>query len=301
MIVRILGSAAGGGVPQWNCACLNCTAARAGTQPCRTQSGVAVSADGARWLLLNCSPDIAQQIEAFAPLQPRALRGTPIDGILLTDANVDHLGGLAVLRQSGDHRFAIRSSRTTRDIALQQPAFAPFARAPHAWASVEFGRECEPIDDCDLVGSALSVRAVDLVGTTPGYAGRQLREGAAVAYEISDRAGGATLLFAPIFAAIDDVLVNAVNRAEVALLDGTFYRDDDLTAARLMPKSARELGHQAVDGIDGTLSRLSGTGARILLTHLNNSNPMLDPSSDAAAQVRSAGAAIAYDGMEFEI
>ncbi|HZV77124.1 MAG TPA: MBL fold metallo-hydrolase, partial [Candidatus Babeliales bacterium] len=94
MIVRVLGSAAGGGVPQWNCACRNCAAARAGDLPARLQSSLAASVDGKRWLLLNCSPDIGAQIENFAPLQPARLRETPIGGMLLTDANVDHLGGL---------------------------------------------------------------------------------------------------------------------------------------------------------------------------------------------------------------
>ncbi|MBV8283580.1 MAG: pyrroloquinoline quinone biosynthesis protein B, partial [Candidatus Eremiobacteraeota bacterium] len=127
MILRILGSAAGGGVPQWNCACGNCAAARTGKAPRRTQSGAAVSADGNRWILLNCSPDIGAQIEAYDALLPKAVRETPIDGMLLTDANVDHIGGLAVLRQSGTHRFVVRSSAVVRDIATAQPAFAPFA------------------------------------------------------------------------------------------------------------------------------------------------------------------------------
>ena len=105
VIVRVFGSAAGGGVPQWNCACFNCSEARAGRAPRRTQSGVAVSADGERWLLLNCSPDIAEQIEAFVPLHPRPPRDTPIGGMLFTDANVDHIGGLAMLRQRGQHSF----------------------------------------------------------------------------------------------------------------------------------------------------------------------------------------------------
>ncbi|MBV8148778.1 MAG: pyrroloquinoline quinone biosynthesis protein B, partial [Candidatus Eremiobacteraeota bacterium] len=155
MIVRILGSAAGGGVPQWNCACANCAAARTGRQPQRSQSSAAVSVDGARWLLLNCSPDVAAQIEAFRPLQPDGLRTTPIDGMLFTDANVDHLGGLATLRQTGNHRFIVRSSEVTRKIATSQEAFVRFAAAPHRWIVAGFGERCEPVDAADLVGNQL--------------------------------------------------------------------------------------------------------------------------------------------------
>lgn len=288
MIFRVLGSAAGGGVPQWNCACANCLAARGGAAPRRTQSGAAVSADGDRWLLLNCSPDIAAQIEAFAPLQPRSLRGTPIDRIALTDANVDHLGGLASLRQSGNHRFAIASSAVVRDIAVAQTAFAPFEREPHRWdvAGEEWSAQ-----------GALQLRGFAVPGTTPGYAGRREEPGAVFAYEAGDANGDTTILFAPVFSAIDDRLFEAISRAAVAFLDGTFFSDDELLAGGLMEKTARQLGHQPVGGPGGTLERLRGVRTRIVFTHLNNSNPMLDPSSAAAAQVYAAGAEIAYDGM----
>ena len=305
MIFRILGSAAGGGVPQWNCACPNCTAARGGSAPRRTQSGAAVSADGERWLLLNCSPDVATHIEAFAPLQPRAVRGTPIDGIAFTDANVDHLGGLATLRQTGDHRFVVRSSAIVRDIAAVQTAFAPFARAPHRWEAAASGRWCEPIDAFDVTGRALRVRGFSVPGTTPGYDGRRAEPGAVFAYEIAAPGDDATILFAPVFSAIDDVLLQAIERAAVAVLDGTFYSDDELIVKELVPKTARQLGHQPMGGSEGTLARLrpllrpskKTARRRIVFTHLNNSNPVLDPASQAATEVLAAGAEIAYDGM----
>ncbi|HKU69033.1 MAG TPA: MBL fold metallo-hydrolase [Candidatus Baltobacteraceae bacterium] len=297
MIVRVLGSAAGGGVPQWNCACANCTAARRGEQPRRTESCVAIGSAG-RWLLLNCSPDIASQIEAFAPLQPQSTRGTPIAGMLFTDANVDHVGGLAVLRQTGMHRFVLRSTSIVREIATAQPAFAPFASPPHHWIDVAANAFCEPVDTGDLVGHALDVRPIPVSGSTPGYAGRLHIPGAVVAYEIRDRQSGRTLLFAPVFAAIDDELRAAVERADLAFLDGSFYSDDELQRAQLMDKTASHLGHQPVGGEDGTLAQLREAAEKIVFTHLNNSNPMLDPSSEAAQRVRSFGAQIAHDGME---
>ncbi|HEY1976689.1 MAG TPA: MBL fold metallo-hydrolase [Candidatus Baltobacteraceae bacterium] len=291
MIFRILGSAAGGGVPQWNCACANCIAARSGVAPRRTQSGAAVSADGDRWLLLNCSPDIAAQIETFAPLQPRSLRDTPIDGIALTDANVDHLGGLAALRQSGKHRFAICSSPVVRDIAVAQTAFAPFEREPHRWDALADGEWGERF--------GLRLRGFSVPGTTPGYAGRREDPGAVFAYEIGAPGNGAPILFAPVFSAIDGPLFEAISRATVAILDGSFFSHDELLAGGFMEKTARQLGHSPVGGSGGTLDRLRGVRTRIVFTHVNNSNPMLDPSSAAAVDVRRAGAEIAYDGMTF--
>lgn len=300
MIVRVLGSAAGGGVPQWNCACANCTAARQGRRPRRTQSSVAVSADGDRWVLLNCSPDVAEQIEAYAPLQPRAVRGTPIAGMLLTDANVDHLGGLATLRQSGEHAFVIRSSSVVRELATAQPAFAPFAQAPHRWLDVPFDAPCAPANDADPVGDELTVRAILAPGTTPGFDGRRALAGAVVAFEIADRGSDARLLFAPVFSAIDAPLRTAIDAASVVVLDGSFYSDDELGEQGLAHKRARDLGHQPVGGA-GTLAQLRGTPARVIFTHLNNSNPMLDPESQAARSVAAFGAEIAFDGMEFRL
>ncbi len=301
MIVRVLGSAAGGGLPQWNCGCDNCAAARAGRLLPRSQSSVAISPDGDRWLLLNCSPDVAAQIESFPALHPRERRGTPIEGILLTDANVDHLGGLAVLRQRGTGGFVVRSSGVVRSIATGQPAFAPFASAPHRWLEVPLDACCEPADAADLVGNELSVRALAIPGTTPGYDGRRAVRGAVVAYEIAERSRDARFLFAPVFGALDEDLARAIGSARVAFLDGSFYSDDELRAQELMPKTARALGHQPVGGADGTLTRLRGIRAHVIFTHVNNSNPMLDPGSPEHASLRDIGAEVAYDGMELTL
>ncbi len=301
MIIRVLGSAAGGGVPQWNCACVNCQAARAGHAPRRTQSSLAVSAEGEHWLLLNCSPDVAEQIEAFPPLHPKQSRGTPIKGILLTDANVDHLGGFAVLRQGGSAGFLVRSSGVVREIATSQPAFAPFASLPHRWLEVPPDSACDSENPTDIVGNRLTVRVLAVPGTTPGYDGRRIVHGAVIAYEIADRGKKRSLLFAPVFSALSDSLVHAITRSHIAFLDGSFYSDDELIAAGLLPKHARALGHQPVGASDGTLAQLSGVRSRLVFTHLNNSNPMLDPKSQAYASVRELGAEIAYDGMELTV
>ena len=294
MIVRVLGSAAGGGVPQWNCGCSNCNAARRGDRPYRTQSSFAVSADGKRWWLVNVSPDVAGQIEAFAPLQPSRLRGTPIAGFLVTDANVDHLGGLAVLRQDGEHYFELYSSAAVRDVARTQPAFAPFLHAPHHWHTIAS-------DESFALDETLTIRVIPVAGLTPGYDGRRTVRDAVVAYEVTN-GRGASVLFAPVFAAFDEPLRAAVARSSLAFLDGSFWSDDELGELGV-PKPAQSLGHLPVGGPGGSLASLGklGRATRIGYAHVNNSSPLLDPSSIAAREARAAGVFVAEDGMEFQV
>ncbi len=295
MIVRVLGSAAGGGVPQWNCGCAHCSAARSGLRPRRTQSSFALSADGERYWLVNVSPDVALQIESYPPLQPAGLRGTPIAGMLVTDANVDHLGGLAVLRQDGDHRFELYSSATVREIARTQPAFAPFTVAPHRWHAVASGASFR-------LDGPLHVRVVPVAGLTPGYDGRRSRRDAVVAYDVRDDRSGGSVRFAPVFAAFDEVLRAAAEQAALAFLDGSFWSDDELSELGV-PKPAQSLGHLPVGGVDGSLAALGAVPARTRVgyAHLNNSSPLLDPESAAARAARLAGVFVAEDGMEFRL
>lgn len=294
MIVRVLGSAAGGGVPQWNCGCSNCSAARRGDRPHRTQSSFALSADGKRWWLVNVSPDVASQIEAFPPLQPTQLRGTPIAGFLITDANVDHLGGLAVLRQDGEHHFDLYSSAAVRDVARTQPAFAPFGNAPHQWHTIAS-------DESFALDDTLAIHVIPVAGLTPGYDGRRTLRDAVVAYEIAN-GRGTSVLFAPVFAAFDEPLRAAVARSSLAFLDGSFWSDDELGELGV-PKAAQSLGHLPVGGPGGSLASLGklDRATRVGYAHVNNSSPLLDPSSPAAREARAAGVFVAEDGMEFQV
>jgi len=296
LIVRVLGSAAGGGVPQWNCACRNCVAARAGTASRRSQSSFAVSADGERWWFVNVSPDVAQQVEAFAPLQPRDGRGTPIAGMLLTDANVDHIGGLAVLRQAGDHAFTLISSATVRAIATAQEAFAAFTVAPHRWDVRAPGSDFE-------LDEHLRVRVVALDGLTPGYAGRRALADAVVGYVVTDTSSGGSALFAPVFASVTTALLDAARDADVAFFDGSFWSDDELEGVGV-EKQARALGHGPIGGEDGSLAALtaalSGSG-RHFYAHLNNTNPLLDTDSEPSRDLAACGFALAEDGLELRL
>jgi len=295
VIVRVLGSAAGGGVPQWNCACVHCAAARSGARPRRSQSGFAFSSDGDRWWLLNASPDIAQQIEAHAPLQPRDSRGTPIAGMLFTDANVDHLGGLAVLRQAGAHAFELYSSATVRALATDQPAFATFTRPPHRWSALASG------DVVDL-GRGISARVVALDGLTPGFAGRQALPGAVVGYLVSDGATAGSVFFAPVFSGITATLLQAAAEADVAFFDGSFWSDDELQGFGV-EKAARALGHAPVGGTNGSLAALAALPrkGRRLYAHVNNTNPLLDPASAPARAMADYGFELARDGLDLEV
>jgi pyrroloquinoline quinone biosynthesis protein B len=304
VIVRVLGSAAGGGVPQWNCACANCAAARAGRAPRRTESTLAISpkaAQGRHWFLLNCSPDIASQIEAFPPLQPPHGRFTPIGDVLLTDANLDHIGGLAVLRQSTSRRIRVRSTAVVREIAAAQPSFAHFSVPPHLWLDVPLDEATTLRGDDDVAGDWLEIRTIAVGGTTPGYDGRRDVRGAVVAYEITETLSRERLLFAPIFSTINEALADAIASASVAFLDGTCYSDDELATTGLGEKRARTMGHQPVGGAGGTLERIRSAQGRMIFTHLNNSNPMLDPHSEAYVAIAASGAEIAYDGMELTL
>lgn len=298
MIVRVLGSAAGGGVPQWNCACANCSAARAGGQPRRSSSGFAVSRDGEQWWLINVSPDIAAQIEAAPALQPRTGRGTPIRGFLLTDANVDHLGGLAVLRQQGEHSFTVYSSAIVRELALAQRAFAPFAEPPHVWRAVAAGERL-------TLEPGLLATVVAVHGLTPGYAGRKPLPDAVVAYLLQDESAGGAALFAPVFAEVGEALLSAAGQAGLAFLDGSFWSDRELDGVGVT-KSARALGHAPVGGPGGSLAAFAerlprASNCNVYFAHLNNTNPLLDETSDAAAQLGRAGFALAEDGLEFRL
>jgi pyrroloquinoline quinone biosynthesis protein B len=215
--------------------------------------------------------------------------------MLFTDANVDHLGGLAVLRQQGDHAFVIYSSPTVRTLALQQRSFSPFGEPPHSWHSVASG-------EIFSLAEQLEVRVVAVDGLTPGYAGREALPDAVVAYAISDTQNGTSALFAPVFANITPPLLAAATEANVAFFDGSFWSDDELRTVGV-DKPARALGHAPIGGPTGSLETLATTPrrGRRFFAHLNNTNPLLDPGSPAYAEATDRGFEIAEDGLELHI
>ena len=289
MQLHVLGSAAGGGVPQWNCGCKNCTAARAHRLPQRTQASLAASADGKAWVLFNVTTDIRAQLAADPLLAPRSARDTPIEAIFLTDANLDHVAGLLDFRQGG--ALTICSTAIVRDTLLGNAVFAPFGRAPRRWVAID-----ETSEATQEIGG-LRIREIAVEGLLPSYAGGAAARGATCAYLIED-ARAVKVLYAPIFASTGAALAGAADEADIAFYDGSFWSDDELNAQGLGARTAAEMGHQAVGGPTGSLAALAGRRCpRNIYTHLNNSNPMLDPLSPEAKEVYAAGFEIAQDGM----
>lgn len=290
MQLHVLGSAAGGGVPQWNCACGNCAAARAHRLPQRTQASSAASADGVSWVLFNATTDLRAQLARDPALAPAIGRDTPIRAVCLTDANVDHCAGLLDLRQAGT--LAVYSTRTVRDVLLRNEIFAPFARAPRTWSVVGTA----PVEVCGL-----RIAAIPVPGLLPSYAGGGAEVGAACAYVIED-GDGAKALYAPVFAALEPALLAVAADADLAFFDGSFWSEDELASLGLGERTAAQMGHQPVGGAGGSLEVVRALPSlRRFYTHVNNTNPMLDPSSEAARLVKAAGVEIASDGATFEL
>jgi len=290
MQLHVLGSAAGGGVPQWNCGCKNCTAARAHRLPQRTQASLAASADGKAWVLFNVTTDIRAQLAADPLLAPRTARDTPLREIFLTDANVDHCAGLLDFRQAGE--LAIYSTQTVRDTLLRNEIFAPFSHAPRVW---------HVIDDAPVDIGGLRISVIPVGGLLPSYAGGAATRGAASAFLLEDPRG-ARVLYAPIFASVDDKLASTAAICDASFFDGSFWSDAELITLGLGTRSATMMGHQPVAGPGGSLEALRACPCpRRLYTHVNNTNPMLDPASSEAKQLEEAGFELATDGEVIEL
>lgn len=273
--IRILGSAAGGGLPQWNCACANCIAARTGKILPQTQSSVAISGDDERWFLINASPDLAQQIERTPELQPRpgSPRNTPIAGVLLTNADLDHGLGLLLLRQRETPLVVYATDQT---------------RAALDWIDIALKRFCEiewrPVSrNFNSLSQSVAFRAISLPGS--------------IALQFRDQSSGASALIAPAVGNLNDELHDALKASDVVLFDGTFWKDDELLAFRPGAHRAREMNHLPI--ADGSLDFLRHSPARRkLYTHINNTNPILMPGSRERVEVERAGIEIACDGLE---
>jgi pyrroloquinoline quinone biosynthesis protein B len=297
LAVRILGAGAGGGLPQWNCGCDNCRAARAGEIPSRTQSSIAVSADGERWLLVNASPDVRQQVQGVAAKQGR---GSGIAAIAITSADVDHVAGLLVLREGGaPPLYATREAAEALTSGLSVlPALAAYG--PVDVRSLEPSRS---VSFADRTGRPLGIEAdvVDLDGKPPLYVRARAKTqeeagpGPGHAIALVLRAGAARVVYAPGVSSIGPELSRHLAAASVILIDGTCFTDDEL--APLGGRTARDMGHMTVGGPDGTLSHLARYPKALrIFVHINNTNPMLRPGSPERLEVEAAGVDVGEDG-----
>ena len=302
MRLRILGSAAGGGFPQWNCNCSGCQAVRAGHSGVhsRTQSSLAVQATSGSWFLVNASPDVRQQLERLRESPPIAVRSSPIAGVLLTDAEIDHTAGLMILRESADS-LPVYCTDTVRQALTEG---WPLLRVLKEYCGVNWSA-LEPGSAFDLGGaSGLAVEAFQLPAKPPKYA----RSEAAVAGDwvvgltFRDRTSGGVVTYAPALAELSQSVLERLEASDCILVDGTCWQDDELLALGVSTRNARAMGHLPLSGDDGSLARLSQLSCtRKILIHINNTNPILQVGSVARQMVEATGIEVGYDGLTIEL
>jgi pyrroloquinoline quinone biosynthesis protein B len=312
MQVKILGSAAGGGFPQWNCACRNCRSLRKGTfhGKARTQAQLAVSSDSERWFLLGASPDLRVQIESNPEFHPRATdettRHSPICGAVLLNADIDHVLGLLLLRELQPLSvYATLSAR--RILAEDNSMFVMLQRVDGQlkWTEIAIG---ETFSLLTPLGEdfGLRCRALSLGRHYPAYVSRRrqtelIRQEASLGL-ILESPSGERLAYMPAVPQIDDVLVKEADSADVLLFDGTFWSDDELIRIQGSGQTAQEMGHVPVSSPTGSLAQLAHLKCpRRIYMHVNNTNPMLDEASAEYREVRDACCEIAEDGWQFEL
>jgi len=312
MRLKIVGSAAGGGFPQWNCNYYLSRAARAGVVGVwpRTQSSLAASADGRDWVLFNASPDIRQQIAATPELQPHGPdgpRNTPIRAVVLTNADVDHIAGLLTLRER--QPFAIYATAQVLSTLAANSIFNVLDPALVPRRQLREGEDTE-IADAEGRGTGISVEAFAVPGKIALYLEDPNRpaedyaseSGDTIAVRISNANGAPAAFYIPGCARIDPGLRRRLTGAACLMFDGTLYTDDEMVAAGVGPKTGQRMGHMAMSGVDGSISSLADVpiGRRIFV-HINNTNPVLDESSPEHETVRAAGWEIGHDGMEIRL
>ena len=303
--ILVLGSAAGGGFPQWNCNCTNCRRARAGDKAARprTQSSLAVSTDGARWVLLNASPDLRQQIAANPPLHPgRPGRHSPIAAAVVTNGDVDHVAGLLSLRES--QPLALYGSDRVIDVLARNSIFNVLNPDSVVRRPLPLDRPTA-IADRDDRSLGLNVRAFPVPGKVALYledasAGPDFgtRPGDTLGLEVRDT-DGRGFFYIPGCSAMPADLAARLKGANLVFFDGTLWRDDEMIAAGVGTKTGSRMGHMNVSDETGSIAAFAplGVGRKVFI-HINNTNPVLLEDSPERTQVTAAGWDVAFDGME---
>jgi pyrroloquinoline quinone biosynthesis protein B len=307
MRVKILGSAAGGGFPQWNCGCSNCSRLRRGTLNAapRSQIQVAISSDDRHWFLLNASPDLRTQIEATPELHPRALRDTPIAGVVLTTGDLDQVLGLLLMRELQPIR--IHATDAVRAIVQRENAFFNMLSQQDGqsrWLRID------PLRNFELAANgspALHCTPVLLGSGYPAWVPTALRtqlprEEAVLGLMIEQAGSDKRLGYFPACGNIGPETISLLESCDVVLFDGTFWSDDELQRAEPSARTARQMGHVPLGDTDGTLALLSGLRRpRKIFLHINNTNPILDRDSREHRKAIEAGWEIAEDGWDIQL
>ena len=293
MRIIILGAGAGGGLPQWNCGCANCDAARAGRLAAMTQSAVAVSADGESWAIINASPDIRAQLAATAALHPSGLRDMPLRSVLLTNGDIDHVAGLLTLRES--QPFDLFGTPTIHRVLADNPVFAAVnpALVPRREIALDTPFPLAP---------GLTATLFAVPGKVPLY-----QEGAVVetglvgetTVGVELTANGRRALYIPGCAELPDWLADRIAGADLLMFDGTLWEDDEMIRMGLGQKTGRRMGHMPVVETIAAIRDLPV--ARRVFVHMNNSNPLVDPASQQTREAEASGWQIGRDGMEITL
>lgn len=296
MKIVVLGAAAGGGLPQWNCGCRNCADARAGRLPVMTQSSIAVSADGETWAVLNASPDISAQLLHTPQLHPKSLRHTPIGAVVLTNGDIDHIAGLLTLREKT--AFALYATSAGMEIMSSNSVFNVLDADLVARETVTLDQAFEPVPGLRVTPFAVPGKvalflegegALDLEAVGEQTVGLMLETG--------DRKAA----YVPGCATVPDWLLDRLAGVDFLLFDGTVWENDDMARTGTGQKTGARMGHIALNGPDGSIARLADLETRKMFVHINNTNPILQPDSAERAAVIAAGWEIAHDGMEISL
>lgn len=300
MHVRVLGAAAGGGFPQWNCNCTNCYGFRNGRikAQARTQSSIAISADGDRWILFNASPDIRAQLESFPPIQPKGLRGTGIQAIVLVDSQIDHTTGILMLRE-GCPLTVYTTDMVEEDLRTGFPIFELLKSwnggIDHRLVATDGSSfKVDGIDELRLTAVALS-------GKAPPYSPHRHdpHPGDNIGLIVEDLRDGSSVFYAPGLGDVDERLLRIMKRVDCVMVDGTFWQEDEMIVKGVGSKLASEMGHLPQSGPDGMIEKLRGLRTqRKVLIHINNTNPILIEDSAERQILDDEGIEVAYDGMD---
>lgn len=290
MQIRILGSAAGGGVPQWNCNCRNCRSARKSGN-FLAQSSAAVSSDGKNWLLLNASPDLVFQFASFIPLSPRGknLRGSAVQAVILTDGEMDHVAGLLSLREQKSLRLICTS-------AVKNLLTHEFPLLPTLEKYCQIHHSTFPVQIAGIRISALELETEK----APPYSRRPARRGEVVGLRLE--ADHKSFVYLPGLPAINKSVNEFVADCDCLLMDGTFWSEREMISLGLSKRTARQMGHVPIDGEGGSLEWLRALDVpRKIYTHINNTNPILQKNSRERKIVERACIEISRDGIDIRL
>ena len=303
MQIVVLGAGAGGGFPQWNCSCANCSGLRDGSLNAqkRTQSSIAISADGENWLLCNASPDILAQLSNTPALHPKGLRESPIKAILFVDSQIDHTTGLLMLREGCPHQVYC-SEMVYQDLTTGFPIFNLLESWNGGIVHNKLPTEGQRFDMPQVPGLIFQSYAIE--GKAPPYSPHRHdpHPGDNIALVITDERNGSKLIYAPGVYTIPEVLKDEMKDANCIMIDGTFWQDDEMAINGVGTKSAKDMGHLPQSGTGGMIEQLKEFDkSRRVLIHINNTNPILIDDSAERSILDKENIEVAYDGMEISL